>query len=709
VVRIGRSGGELLLVSGLASLLYVWMTWPLAAHPRSRIFGIGGDSTGTIASLWEDRHEGGYHILGAYHIDLLGAPFGWLQGSAPNVQVAFAAYPAYLVSGVVGEIAAYNLIVFSGFVLSFVAMYVLARRVDAARSVALWGGLVYTVFPWHLEKAQGHATFVHLEGFPLLVLAVLAWRERPDWIRAMFIALSTAILWTTAGYFGVVGSVAVVVLVPIAARSRRWTDGRSAVQAISIVAAAGIAVPIAIYGLTRVGGGDTGLAPARNVSELATYGAHWWEYVVPSYRNVLFGHAVGPWLLGRLHGSNFSETSLYVGWVTIVLAAAWIGRSIRHRQQLSDEERFLCIALPLLVFAGLLFSLPSPLPHTQLPTPSRLVWAAVPQFRVPSRFVVLVVTGLAVLAVLGLEAIRGQFASNAPGRLRPLIGTAIVIVVGIASFLELSTVPPATVTDVGTNPPEYAVVRATGRGVVAEYPLVSADEALNSEYLLRQRFHRHDLLNGAPPGSFADAVRAVVVDPSAPGVANSLATLGVTAVVVHPTSYPAVGAPTPPAGLGTRGYRLKGSFSDGATVWNVVAPPAPAIAVFEQGFGFSEPYGGQPTVRWMGSSKGIVEIYARRAGTYSTSFQVTSYGQPRALELRGARGSIRMRVPTTPRPFMLQVRVPAGRSSLRVSTSPGPQVIPDGRQVTVYVSNWDFHPAAHPRPNALVSVAGPVS
>ena len=77
--------------------------------------------------------------------------------------------------------------------------------------------VVFMVFPWHLEKAQGHATYVHVEGFPLLLLALLAWRARPDWRRGLLVVAAYAFIWLTAGYFGLVATVALAVLGPVIA------------------------------------------------------------------------------------------------------------------------------------------------------------------------------------------------------------------------------------------------------------------------------------------------------------------------------------------------------------------------------------------------------------------------------------------------------------------------------------------------------------
>ena len=92
-----------------------------------------------------------------------------------------------------------------------------------------------------------------------------------------------------------------------------------------------------MYAAAAAGEDGAGLVLARRTEELVVYGARPWEYLLPSYRHPYFGAEIGPWLLGHLHGSNFSETSLYVGWITIALAAFWLTFAVFRRSQLSSR------------------------------------------------------------------------------------------------------------------------------------------------------------------------------------------------------------------------------------------------------------------------------------------------------------------------------------------------------------------------------------
>ena len=678
------------VVTALTALA-VYLTWPVALNFNGSIFGLGGDSTGTIAWLRSLAEAGGFHITGTREVDNVGAPFGVEYANGVNVQWAFVFFPAYVTTELTSAVVAYNIAIFSGLVLSGACMYWLVRRLGGGWPAASWAALVFTVFPWHLEKAQRHATLVHLEGFPLLVLAILAWYARPDLVRAVVIAGATAVLWTTAGYFGVMALVALAVLLPLAAlvHRRQFGLGR-ALGRLAFAMAAVLVVVGVVYAIASLGATKGEIASQRNVGELNTYGARPWEFVLPSYRNPLFGDDVSGFLSRHLHGSNFSETSLYVGWVTILLAAAWLVWALTKRRVLRSDVAFATVALTVLAATALAFSLPSPLPRTDLPTPVTLVWEVVPQFRVPSRFIALVMTGLIPLAALALnEIVRSVFAHTWRPAMKLTATGVIVVVTGLASFLELSASDFTTVTRLDRAPPEYEAVRAAPPGLLAEYPLASADHGITSDYLFWQDVHDRPLVNGARVGTFADGMRESLVDPASPGTAEALAMLGVSVIVVRPNVYAFTGGPPTPPTLG-RGYKLLARTSRGVSVWEVVARPAPAIAVFEAGFGPTETPPGQPASRWLMQREGWIAFYSERSGSYSARFVATSYARPRALQIADGLSSVTRTVETTR--LKLPVAVPRGRSRVSVTTDPGPEPIPDGRTVSVYVSNWSFVP-----------------
>jgi hypothetical protein len=280
-------------------------------------------------------------------------------------------------------------------------------------------------------------------------------------------------------------------------------------------------------------------------------------------------------------------------------------------------------------------------------------------------------------------------------------------VVGLLSWFELSVASPG-LTALNTAPPEYIALRKAPPGIVAEYPLVTLDEARNYDYLFWRRVHGRRLLNGASRGSFPDDVRQALVDPLSPGTAAALSALGVSTILVHPDVYTALGVPRKaPKDLGS-GYRLLGRFPDGTSMWKVTAQPAPALATFGRGFGAAELTGRRPS-RWLLEKDGTIEIYARRTGLYRARIGVVSYGRPRLMWIEGSGRPHRFIARPLSSHFSLLLRVPAGHSALTVETRPGPEPLPDGRSASVYMSNWQVARARPTRRASRLSVAAAAS
>ncbi|WP_217914368.1 oligosaccharide flippase family protein [Miltoncostaea marina] len=689
------------LVLAGATLAAVALTWPLAADVGHGVLG-RGDPLGTVAWLWRTTQEGGFSIAGQTHVALTGAPFGWEQGNGVNIQWLLPYLPAHLLTPVIGEVAAYNLVVLAGLALSGAAMYWLVRRLGAGAAAAAWGGLAYMGFPWLLARAENHASLTHVWGFPLLILAIVVWARRRDARGAVAVAGALGALWMTSGYYGLMGLVIVGVAIPAAMLAGAEGSVRGRVRDAGIAWGASAAAVLTVFLISRLGAGDSAFGLDGGVGELATYGARAHEYVVPPATNPYVGDRTADYLAARQHGSNPGETSLYVGLLTLALAAAWLGRGILRRRALGRDERRLLLVLPVLALAAVAFSLPSPLTIAghEVTTPARLVHAAATEFRVPSRFVVVLMAALVPMAALGLAmAIRsaGGLAHRLTGRAGA--ATAAAACLGLlaiaASQLELRTDRTAIV-PLDDAPPEYALLDRAPAGIVAEYPLLASREPASAETLVWQRGHGRRLLNGAPAGTPGDGVRAGVLDPAAPGAAGSLAALGVTAVIDRrdPARALELGA----------GYELIGRAANGVAVWRVTARPGVAVSL--TGFGEPEAAGAGTWMQWSVADRGEIIVVAPEPGLYRATFQVGSYGPARSVAVAGATGARTIRAGAI-EPRELLLRLPRGRSRIGWSTDPGPQPIPDGRSVGITMSGWTVTPARRAAPGDAV-IAAPV-
>jgi O-antigen/teichoic acid export membrane protein len=664
--------GGLVLVgsAALASIL----TWPLVTELGSAfIGGDGSDASGGISWLWQLQRESGYHLFGTSHHSLTGAPFGWDESNGLNLNWLLPYYPAYLATKLVGEIAAFNLVVLSGFALSAATMYLLSRYLGCNRLVAAWAGLVFAMFPWHVVRAQ-HASLMHLEVLVLVALALVAAAERPSGLRLTFVGAAVLACWLTSGYFGVMASIGALFFAAAAwlALSRR--DRRGRIFLGIAAAASGATLLMAVAGTG--GGVGSGAGLGRQVVDLSIYGLRPEELVIPTSNSVAFGKWTRPFHEGRSHESNDTEVSNYIGLVTVGFAFGWLVLAWRRRRVLDRRVRVATAGLSGLAVAALAFSAPSPLElfgHSWDWMPARMLWDVVPAIRVPSRWVVLLMTAVVPLGALGLQAGWRALAQRAGSSARaPALATALSVAACLGSVLELA-IHSSPIFRTDSVPPEYQAVRRTPTGILAVYPLKRSEIDL-----LWLRDHGRPLVNGASEGSYADEVRRTLINPRAAGAAERLSLLGVTAILSRRNALDVLGVPVPdvPYAEWGPGYSLVERFPDGGSVWRVTARAAPALPTLP----VNPPDFVGPNMSKDGSigyelagKTGAIDLWAPAPATVTLNFDARSTsGKTWTLRIAGTDTETSVPVGSTTR-VSVPVHVPRGFSRLHLTVDPDPE------------------------------------
>jgi hypothetical protein len=457
-----------------------------------------------------------------------------------------------------------------------------------------------------------------------------------------------------------VTTAAFAIVLVLASRTRRSLS----FAAWSIAAA--FAASLLVGFLSIVSGFGRGAGLNRIAGDLSVYGLRPTELVLPSDENLLVGDRLAAFDEGRLHGSNPTETNNYVGLLTIASALGWLAIALLRRARVEDWLRHATYGLAAVAVAALVLAAPSPIGvfgHL-VPMPSRLVWELVPAIRVPSRWVALAMTALVPLAALALQAARGALERRG----RETAAVALVAVALVVSLAELTISP--TEPRVRTTPPaEYAALSRTPDGILAEYPLIE-----DVDQLFWQRDHGRPVLNAGAIGSEADQARRALLHPAAPGTAAALALLGVTAIVTHPDALDyRSGVPDIPNASWGPGYALVERAEDGASVWRIVAPAAPALAFYGGGFGDPQrPKGtfvGFPLVSPAGV--GVIEIRAKAPSVARLTFEGSApSGQRRVVRLADEQAEIPFDLDDRRRSFSVLVDIPEGRSYLVVKTDP---------------------------------------
>ena len=512
-------------------------TWPVVTQLNVTIFGTPGDATGTVGLYWWWAYAA-RHGLSLFDNTLQGVPLGSGWETIPFSVLPMAIFTPLALA--FGPIVAYNLELLSSFPLTAWTTYLLGRRMQLPALAAAFAGLAFAAVPFHIQKAMGHAGQTHMELFPAALLFLVRWRQGGSrWNLAAAGAVAGLQLWIDFYFTAIlVLLVAIFFLVSGVMSDSRWPTwasqlrGQIAAGAI-VLLVAGAFLPLAVVFAHRpssadyVGTAQQAATPViRTEGEVALYSARLQFYVTPPHDNPLVPGAVSNWETAHLHGNNFVEASLFIGYTVMVLALLAV---------LVRRLQFPIVLALAIGTAGFVVSLPPDwaIPVIRVHAPSHYLYLVVPLIRVYSRFGVLVLLAAALLAGFGYAVIQERVRS----RLRPV---ALVLPFVLVA-LEFNNVPPAHVTQILPAPPEYSWLRGQPPGVLVEYPLAGPDmnrqEIATRQYALYQSVHEHPMFNtGQTNGPAAD--RARTLEPYyAPGVAQQLQSLGIHYVFVHRTDY----------------------------------------------------------------------------------------------------------------------------------------------------------------------------
>lgn len=664
-------------------------TWPVAADPGGTVFGTPGDATGNI-TLLRYRNDLGVGPLSNAVTPDENAPFGIALPGAISLPQVVVEGPAQLVAAISGNaVVAYNLAVISGLVLTAFACFALCVFITGNPWASGVAGVAYGFNPWIVERAHGHVHFTHLWSLPLIVLALVWIRRGAGWRGWLAFGLALTAAAYTNTYVSlfaatIIGAFIVADMGAAALRrsGRRLRDAfsRACFAAALLVA---VMLPQAIVSVVQADKIDGLLAGTRSPQDLYTYGSRWWEWLVPSYRHPVFDEWTAPYLIARQHLSNPSETTLYLGTVMLLLAAAGVAVTVLARRR--GTPAWPGALAMCLVVAGLIISLPrgiSPFGF-EIPMPSAVLSQIVEPWRVYARLFAVVALGVALLAAIGLTRLLAAL----PRRVVPVAAVALAALVAFDLSLKstsFSAATPAVYEELARQPDEAPRV---------EYPLTPPTQAPHLSYIFYTEAAGRPLVNGGRAGTTGGAFHGRMFDPLAPWTAPALAGLGARWAVLHSHIY---GGPPPVLGAG---YRFVGDF-DGSMLYAVTAEPPPVMAVPGDGFGGPEQQDGGRFAQWLNGAEGAIAVIntTDRPRSVSLRFTTTSFYRPRDVTVTQAGAVIaRKRVFVRPTPMEFTTTVPPGLTSLDISATPGADAIArvlrnqDPRRVTLRLSGITAH------------------
>ena len=399
------------------------MLAPIVNFAQLGTASFGGDVRAFIWVLAWDNHVVLDHIPSLFDANKLFPLPDALAYGEHLFGISLFTLPLYAATR--NPVLAYNLVWILAYLLTAAAVHALAFRYTRDHLAAMTAALACTFCFFRMHHGHGHLNLIWSFGIPLSFLAIDRWTARPTWIRISVltgvIVLQALAAWYQAVLIAVADIVFFVWLVAAERRALRWS--RVLVQ--------GLTCALVAFALVWPFARHYFILHNEPPSYAAAASADLAGWLVPPENTWM-----GQWLLAHhVHGPRaiWGELTVYLGWITLGLAAGGAVVSMRSRDALVARSRFF-IALGVIAAVLALGPSPSEVASGSFGWSPFGLLAHVPGlslFRIPARYTELLNLALAMLAATACAALHRRFGGA---------GRAVTMVLTLALLSEFYVV-----------------------------------------------------------------------------------------------------------------------------------------------------------------------------------------------------------------------------------------------------------------------------
>lgn len=516
--------GEYLVVFALYLFCMLLITKGALLHMSSQLFTGVGD--GTAGFLWLNATD---HTLNPFisHYSSTNFPYG--ESTTGLTLMSYIAYwfPMRILSALFNPFIALNVVMYAGYSLAAMSMYLVVKRVTGSRSVSFIAGFAAAFVPYALIKSAGHMSYIFGGIFTLIIGAFLAFWPRPTIKKAALLGLLMGVSLYFDGYFMLIAIVLSVALVlsglAYSFFTRGWALAWSKILRLSLVAVGVfslLAAPIIITGLVASRQISSSLASNRSpiANEMKAYSAAKLDFVVPQANSLLWGNnkKIQALIQEKNQRSNGSENTNYISPVlyviSIVGAVLLIHRLLwpRCSKLLLSKGEVQTVSLVGLVslFAAILslsimFSPEIVVFGVRIPMPGQLlIDFNISYWRVPSRLFVLYNIAIVLWATVSTWLILCRLENARCGAVRKIV--PVLVVCGLLTFvvLDYATIFKSRPLNMNKFPSALYWLRdKKDIDVVAFLPLTDPLDMRTGYYATAQIIHEKNVVNFKNPSS----------------------------------------------------------------------------------------------------------------------------------------------------------------------------------------------------------------
>lgn len=630
---------EYLVVAALYLLAIGMFTGSLLSNLNTQIYAGPGDATAGF--LWLNSTDETLNPFINFYDDT-NYPYG--EEASGFTLVTYMAYwmPMRILAFVFNPVAAINIVMIAGYMLSAMAMYLVVKRVTKNVAAAFIAGFAAAFVPYALIKSSAHMSYIFGGIFTLIIGAFLAFWIRPTVKRAAVLGGLMGVSLYVDGYFALILAVLGTSLVVAASlHSLFWREGwkyyfgklKLALVAVAVLLIA--VVPLVLVSFSQGSKITADLSGNRSDigQEMMEYRSNVIDFILPQRGSLLWSDNADFMSLTAYKNerSNSGENTHYISVVVyVVCAVGGVLLAVRLLLEKRSSIKFLrgktlyvvslvagTSIVAALASVAIMFSPEVIVKGIRIPLPGALlVEYDISYWRVMSRLFVLynvaVVVWFGVALWLVYESIKATDIS------RKLASVTIVILVFSIIALEHATVFPERPYDFTKSQETFKWLK-TREDIrsVAMLPIVDPLDMRAGDYFTAQVVHGKKLINQKTPDG--DRLSNILGSKDISlETMNFLHERGVDAVVFFDDAgkcrVPNAGKTESPAYIeATKRYDLSNKEMVNTTLCTVVlekdvAAIDPVYTVFTTGFSPSPNAPDQSTIVFKAGGKGVMRF-----------------------------------------------------------------------------------------------------
>lgn len=397
-----------------------------------------------------------------------------------------------------GATVSYNIYLISTFALAGLGMFLLSRKLSISYLSSVMAGIIFAFFPFHFGAAMGHLHAFSIMWIPFFALAATNFIDRPS-LRNTFIAAFTfAITALTSWTVAVMAALYFAIFLLF--NYKELFKKSSFFRLIQFVCISTFLMIPGLYPLiSEISTGEY----TKPVNEFIKYSADLLSFITPSPLHPIWGSYF------KNANSNFtgniSENMMFVGFSVLLFAVtgAVVSRKNNHaRIMIFVTLFFLVLSLgPVLHIAGSDHFTENNI-TVKLPGMLEAYLPVLDMIRVPSRYIVMIMFGLSILAAFGMDHI-ARILSQKFSRLSVLPYAVQILGCALVIFEFMAVLPVQAV--IKTPQFYYNIRDSHGASPILDVPIIlmgtnnndfHLDSKLMEYYYGYQKIHQKPIFGG---------------------------------------------------------------------------------------------------------------------------------------------------------------------------------------------------------------------